>query len=226
MVHEPVQGGLAGVEDREVSVVRTEPEFGRRATPREPLAVRARYDPVQAAMDEEHCRGYLGGVEAPRRDVREVIVYRRCRAGCDGRSDDVQQPGPRPGECGKVARSELRVVVIAERLRVSPLAPRSFAAARSIATPESAMPANQSSPSAPNWASPAMLTTPRTRSGSSAPQARACGPPPEWPMTANRSMPSASATLATYVASDATSRPADDVDPPYPGRSYDTHRIP
>src|SRR5215468_5614794 len=64
MVHEPVQGGLAGVEDREVSVVRTEPEFGRRATPREPLAVRARYDPVQAAMDEEHCRGYLGGVEA------------------------------------------------------------------------------------------------------------------------------------------------------------------
>ena len=33
------------------------------------------------------------------------------------------------------------------------------------------------------------------------------GRPPEWPMTANRSMPSASATLATSAAADATSRP-------------------
>jgi hypothetical protein len=45
-------------------------------------------------------------------------------------------------------------------------------------------------------------------------------------MTANRSMPSASATLATYVAADATSRPGDDADPPYPGRSYETQRMP
>ncbi len=33
------------------------------------------------------------------------------------------------------------------------------------------------------------------------------GPPPEWPMTANRSMPSASAMLATSAAADATFRP-------------------
>jgi hypothetical protein len=42
--------------------------------------------------------------------------------------------------------------------------------------------------------------------GSSAPHARSCEPPPEWPMTANRSMPSASATLAASPAANATSR--------------------
>src|SRR4029453_9983441 len=45
-------------------------------------------------------------------------------------------------------------------------------------------------------------------------------------MTANRSMPNASATLATSAAADATSRPGWGVDPPEPGRSYDTQRIP
>lgn len=48
----------------------------------------------------------------------------------------------------------------------------------------------------------------------SAAQARACAPPPEWPMTANRPMPKASATLATSAAADARSRPGWGVDPP------------
>jgi hypothetical protein len=47
----------------------------------------------------------------------------------------------------------------------------------------------------------------RTRSGSSAAQASAYAAPPEWPMTANCSMPSASATPATSAATDARSRP-------------------
>ena len=88
------------------------------------------------------------------------------------------------------------------------------------------MPANQSRPSAPNGAGPDMQTVARTRPGKTAAQARACGPPPESPMTANRSMPSASATLATSAAADATSRPGCGVDRPYPGRSCETQRMP
>ena len=76
------------------------------------------------------------------------------------------------------------------------------------------MPANQSSSGAWNGASPATLTTPETRSGSSAAQARACAPPLEWPITANRAMPRASAMAATSPAAAATSRPGLDVDRP------------
>ena len=81
------------------------------------------------------------------------------------------------------------------------------------------MPANQSRPAAPNGASPDTLTTATTRSGSSAPQASACGPPPEWPMTAKEPRSSASATAAAYPAAEAMSRPGNGVDGPYPGRS-------
>jgi hypothetical protein len=45
-------------------------------------------------------------------------------------------------------------------------------------------------------------------------------------MTANRPIPSASAMPATSVAAEARSRPGRGVDPPYPGRSYDTQRMP
>ena len=76
------------------------------------------------------------------------------------------------------------------------------------------MPANQSSPSAANGARPAMHTTPSTRSGSTAAQASACGPPPEAPKTANVSTPSASATLEVSAAIEATSRSGSRVDPP------------
>jgi hypothetical protein len=45
-------------------------------------------------------------------------------------------------------------------------------------------------------------------------------------MLAKRSTPRASVTHAMYDAADATSRPGYDVDPPYPGRSQDIHRMP
>ena len=92
-------------------------------------------------------------------------------------------------------------------------------AALSSATPAGDMPANQSRPSARNGASPAMLTAPVTRPGSKAAQARACGPPPECPITANCPMPSASAMAAVSAAAEATSRPGFGDEPPYPGRS-------
>jgi hypothetical protein len=45
-------------------------------------------------------------------------------------------------------------------------------------------------------------------------------------MTANWSIPSASATVAVSAATDATDRPRATVEPPYPGRSNDTQRNP
>ena len=45
-------------------------------------------------------------------------------------------------------------------------------------------------------------------------------------MTANRERPSASAMSATSAAAGATSRPGQGDEPPYPGRSYDTQRMP
>jgi hypothetical protein len=66
------------------------------------------------------------------------------------------------------------------------------AAARFSAAMPGDQPANQSSPSASNGAGPDTLTAAMTRSGNSAAQASACGPPPEWPTTAKRPMPSAS----------------------------------
>ena len=92
------------------------------------------------------------------------------------------------------------------------LAPRPATAACSAAG--SAIPANQSSPVAPYGAGPEALTAASTRSGSRAAQASACGPPPEWPMTANRSIPSASTTAATSAAAEPTGRSGRGVEPP------------
>ena len=75
------------------------------------------------------------------------------------------------------------------------------------------MPSNQSG--LPVYgARPARHTTPVTRSGISAAQASAGGPPPDAPMTAKRSSPSASAICATSPAAEATSRPGCGVEPP------------
>jgi hypothetical protein len=93
-------------------------------------------------------------------------------------------------------------------------ASRPAAAARVCASPAGAIPAYQSRPSAPWGARPDAHTAQRTPSGSSAAQASACGLPPEWPITANRSMPSAPAMLATSAAAEATSRPGRGVDVP------------
>jgi hypothetical protein len=69
------------------------------------------------------------------------------------------------------------------------------------------MPANQFSPAASNGATPATDATATTRSRSSTAVASACGPPPEIPQVAKRSMPSASAIAATSPAALATVRP-------------------
>ena len=87
------------------------------------------------------------------------------------------------------------------------------------------MPSNQSNASV-RGAMPASVTTPVTRSGSSAAPASACGPPPEAPIAANRPTPNASATAATSAAADATSRPGRGDDPPYDGRPYEITRMP
>jgi hypothetical protein len=88
------------------------------------------------------------------------------------------------------------------------------AAARRVFSLIGPIPANQSSPSASNGAMPAMLTASVTRSDSFAAHASACGPPPEWPITANRSTPSASATTATSAATPPIVRPGSAVEPP------------
>jgi hypothetical protein len=87
-------------------------------------------------------------------------------------------------------------------------------AARFSAAIPGDQPANQSSPSASDGAGPDTLTAAMTRAGSSAAQASACGPPPDAPITANRSTPSASAMCSTSVAAEATSRPGRGLEPP------------
>jgi hypothetical protein len=49
---EPVHGRRAGVEHRDVSVVRAQPQFCLGAAAREPLAVRAGHDPILATMQD------------------------------------------------------------------------------------------------------------------------------------------------------------------------------
>ena len=53
-----------------------------------------------------------------------------------------------------------------------------------------------------------------TRSGSSAAQARTCGPPPEMPHMASRSMPSSAQMARTSAAQSATLRPGCGSEPP------------
>ena len=86
---DPLHGRRAGVEDRDVPVIRAQPQFCRGAAAREPLAVRAGHDPIPAAVQEEDRRDYPRGVESPRGDVGEVVVYEPARSGLDGRVDDV-----------------------------------------------------------------------------------------------------------------------------------------
>ncbi len=76
------------------------------------------------------------------------------------------------------------------------------------------MPSNQSSPSASIGASEASEAAAVTRSGSSAAQASTCGPPPEMPHMASRSMPSPAQMARTSAAQSATVRPGWGVEPP------------
>ena len=191
---QPAQGRRAVVEDRDVSVVRAQLQFGRGDPVREPRAVGAGHDPVPAAVDEAGRSDDRGGVEAPRADAGEVASTKGpChRKGGASKTPTNQDHSPTRAASSSSMRSGSRGLRQGSRvLRARP------AAARSPAASPMPNPANQSRPSAPNGAKPATLTTRRTRSGSRAAHARACEPPPEWPMTANRSMPKASATAET-----------------------------
>ncbi len=75
-----------------------------------------------------------------------------------------------------------------------------FAAAVCSRMLSSVIPANQSRPSASLGASPTNTDVRVTRPPSSAAQARACGPPPDRPTTANRSIARLSAIVATSNA--------------------------
>ncbi len=99
-------------------------------------------------------------------------------------------------------------------------------AAPNSSTLSSPMPAIQSSPSASCGATPAMTSAARTRSGSSAAHASACGPPPDQPATRQSSTARVSRTAAVSVATDATVRPCRRLEPAYPGRDHVTSRRP
>ena len=75
-------------------------------------------------------------------------------------------------------------------------------------------------------ATPPRTPTPTTRSGNSAPQAKAYGPPPESPITRNVSMASASASSAMSDGKSATFGYWYGVDEPMPGRSTPMIRMP
>jgi hypothetical protein len=102
----------------------------------------------------------------------------------------------------------------------------SFAAAVYSRTLESAIPANQSRPSAAHGARLTRTPARVTRCGRRAAQASACGPPPDRPITANLSRPSALAIASTSGTTSATVRATSRSDQPYPGRSKVIRRTP
>src|SRR5215208_2747768 len=71
---EPAQGCLAGMQDRDVSVVRPQPQLRPRGPAGQPLAVRAGHHAILAAVHEQHRRAYLPGVEPPRGDTSQVVI--------------------------------------------------------------------------------------------------------------------------------------------------------
>ena len=98
----------------------------------------------------------LRGVEAPRRDVGQVVVDQPARAAATAGPTTSPSHAQSP-ERGQVGRGELRVVLGAEPVLLLRRAPGGGGAQRGRAG--GAMPANQSRPSAPNGARPATLTT-------------------------------------------------------------------
>src|ERR687897_1894940 len=72
---EPALGRCgARAEDRDVPLLRVQPQFRRGATACEPLAVRCGHHSIPASVHEKGRSGDVGRVEAPRADACEIVV--------------------------------------------------------------------------------------------------------------------------------------------------------
>src|SRR2546427_10894314 len=99
-LQEPVRGRLSRAEDRDVSVVRPESQLCRANLTREPAAVRARCDPIVAALHDEDRRADRPRLKAPWRDVRQVVVHHPADAAFEGSPRYLSEPRPCPLERG------------------------------------------------------------------------------------------------------------------------------
>lgn len=89
-------------------VLRAKPQFRRGAVAREPLAVRAGHDPIPATVQEQGRRDHLRGVETPRGDGCQIVVYQPAAAVLRRRTDDADEPGPLGFERNEIGRHEPR----------------------------------------------------------------------------------------------------------------------
>ena len=208
---------------------------------REPVAVRRRDERVGTTVLEQDGHPDRGHVEAPWLDEREHVVDPAVRRPARARSpagwrfgDGASPSGPCPPRtsrrCRQGSRSARRQsrcsVVARSRAATARIASSPATAASNSSTLPSVIPASQSSPSASYGAIETSARQRSTRSPSRAAQARACGPPPEPPVTANRSTPRAAAIASMSGTMSATARPGRRVDSPYPGRSKVSRRSP
>ncbi len=92
-------------------VFRAQPQFGRGAAAREPLAVRGGHHPIPATVQEKGRSDDVGGVEASSADAGEIVVDEPPHAAGEGGINDVDQPRPLAGEGRFVFWGELRLVV-------------------------------------------------------------------------------------------------------------------
>ena len=104
--------------------------------------------------------------------------------------------------------------------------PRPASARPNSTTFSSPMPARKSRPSASYGATPHTTSAAANRSGRSAAQASACGPPPEAPPTSAVAIPKASSTATASGTTSATLRPGSRVEPAQPGRESVSSRQP
>jgi hypothetical protein len=154
--------------------------------------VRTGHAPILVTVQEQDGRSHLPGIKSPRGDVSKVVIHHPAQATVDGLPDDGMQPGPRAGQRGMIRRGEyaatglvVTVLVILGRCQAAlqHRASRGRGAQFPLAGGRQAGVPVQ--PVGIERGSPETQTTARTRSGSRAAQAMACGGPPECPMTAN-----------------------------------------
>jgi hypothetical protein len=81
--------------------------------------VRAGHHPILAAVQEQHRRANLPGVESPRGDTGQVVVHHPAKAAFHGLLDDGKHPGPGAREGGMIGGGEqLRVVLGRRQVRL------------------------------------------------------------------------------------------------------------